>query len=251
MRKAIFKWKMNAEMHKSAVYALREEIIEHYNEQKEMSMALILDLLPLETNDIQTILDRGNIKFNGDEFTNIGDESLIEFHDQAMGDYYATIKEVWNGKIIIVDEQIEIEFNTPIELEIPQLTNLGVNRSAFQILKKITSSKETTISVLVDSVSENKETWIDAVLDNSKYNENEDFKEDLENYLLFDTSEGGCGNAGEDPNEPNWYVIARQDGSSCFVKYGSELNPSYPRFLYGPATKEACDNYWEICSKQN
>lgn len=248
MRKDIFKWKMNAEMHKSSVYALRKEILEHYNEQKEMSMALILDLLPLETNDIQTILDRGNIKFNGDEFTNIGDESLIEFHDQAIGDYYATIKEVWSGKIIITDEKIEIEFSTPIELEIPQLTNLGVNRSAFQILKKIISSKETTISVLVDSVSETKETWIDAVLDNSKYNENEDFKEDLENYLLFDTSEGGCSNTGEDPNEPNWYVVSNISQSTCLVQYGSTRNPSYPVILYGPDTQQACSSFWETCS---
>jgi len=241
MKKDIFKWKMSAEMHKNSVYTLRNEIIEHYNEQKEMSISLILDLLPLETNDTQTILDRGNISFDGDNFENNGDESWIEFHDQVLGDYFATIKELWSGNIKTKDEEIVLEFTTPIELEIPQLTNLGVNRSAFQILKKIISTKETTISILVDSESEVKETWIDAVLDNEKYNENKDFKEDLENYLLFDTSENSCG---KDPEEPNWYVYKRITDGLCFVHYGRMMNQAHRYILaYGPSKKKDCDNW--------
>lgn len=241
MAKEVFNWRMSAEQHKSSVYALRDEIINHCTDQTPLALSLILDLLPLVTEERDLIVARGNVEFNGNEFSNTGEETWIEFADQVLGNYYATIPEEWKGNVVIKDELITIEFTTPILVEIPELANLGVDRSSFQKFIGLKSTKQTTISFLVDNSDENKETWIDAVLQSNLPRTLHTPDYELASFETFDTSNNNCG---ADPNDPNWYVYKRTTDGLCFVHHGNIINQAQIyEYRYGPSTMADCDNY--------
>ncbi|MBP9792882.1 MAG: hypothetical protein KBC56_02670 [Flavobacterium sp.] len=242
MEKEVFTWKMSAEQHKSSIYALRDEIVYHYEEQKPFSIVTLMSLLPLNTDNIELILSRGDIDINGNDFSNIGNELWIEFYDEVLGNYYATLPANWLGKLSINDEIIEIEFQDGILLEIPEIANLGVDRSSFQKLVKIKSTKNTTISVLIDNETDNKITWIDAVLEKNTLTSDYYPDEKLKSLEIFDTSSNGCGN---DPDDPNWYVYERIRDGICVVHYGQVITGGSIAYIYryGPTTQRDCETY--------
>lgn len=242
MEKEVFTWKMSAEQHRSSVYALRDEIVHHHKEQEPLSIVTLMSLLPLKTDNIELILSRGYIDIIGDKFTNIGNELWIEFYDEVIGNYYATLPAHWEGKISINEEIIEIEFPDGILLEIPEIANLGVDRSSFQKLVKIKSTKNTTISILTDNESEDKVTWIDAVLERNTLTSDYYPDDKLKSLEIFDTSNNGCGS---DPNEPNWYVYERIRDGICVVHYGQVIVGGSIAYMYkyGPGTQKDCETY--------
>lgn len=232
---------MSAESNRSTVYALRTEIIDHLKEQSPLDLITLLNLVPLFTEDTQSIINRGEFKFSGNNFSNVGEEVWIAFHDMAIGDYFVTIPANWNGTISVSGDVIEIDFISEILLEIPELANLGVDRNSFQKLTTIKSTKETTISVLIDNDSVDKETWIDAVLIPEASTTQFYPQYELKSLEKFDTSSNSCG---QDTTDANWYVYKRNDGL-CFTHHGEWIEGGSIAYtkIYGPATQSDCDAY--------
>jgi len=246
MNKEVFTWKMSAEAHKSSVYELRKVIVEHYQEQKPLELLTILSLVPLFTEDVQLIADRGFFEFAGDAFTNSGDSHLLTFYDNVIGNYYVTLPKDWTGEIKVSGDNIEINFTSEVMIEIPELANLGVDRSAFQKLISIKSTLETTISILIDNDSDEKETWIDAVLIPEAATAIHYPQYELASFEKFDTSTNGCG---PDENDPSWYVYQRIQGGDvlgCLIHHGIIVGGSIAYVQrFGPGTFSACKAYMD------
>src|SRR6476619_3994012 len=96
----VFHWKMNATEHKRSVDSLRLDIIEAYENHIPLPISLILQLLPLQTEQGGDAAARGDITFEGNVWTNEADDDLwMEFQDPVMQTFSATIPRIWTGSL--------------------------------------------------------------------------------------------------------------------------------------------------------
>lgn len=237
----VFHWKMSAAPHKESVDSLRIEIIHAYQNQLPVPISLIFALLPLDTDQADEAQARGNFEFDGDLFRNEAANPLwIEFRDPVLKTFNMTIPEIWGGTIQLVGEKLTIRFDPAIEWEIPRLTELGVDRTAFQIFESIEADPQVSITILRDKGSPSKETWIEARLDPSVPFRLE-ADSSVSSIVTFDTAEE-CSHG--DPEEPNWYVYRRRD-QLCIVHYGTIAIGGQLQYQYrfGPAKKSECERW--------
>ncbi len=232
-----FTWTMTAFPHKSAIDALRLEIREARANGSAVPTGLILDLIPLSSAQAQQLAERAPFQFSGDKFESVGDALRSEIYDPVLDVYYVSVPEVWNGSVTTNAEgSVEIVFETPIQLELPRLASLGISRSKFQRLTKVTGSPDRVVSELIDETN-GATTLLDVHLTPTA----EPLAHGFTGKMLARASspcEGG--------DEANWNVYERRNSAGmCVVHegdyiYGGEV--AYDR-KFGPDTKEACEQY--------
>lgn len=247
---------MNARAHRDSVNALVFEIKSAHTNQTPLPINIISQLLPLQSDQLDDVEDRGVFEFDGDSFTNEADGELwIEFYDPVLEEFSATLPAVWKGAVDIQGKSLRISFSEPIPLEISKIATIGINRSSFQSLASIVITPKASVSRLIDGIDEDKETFIVAELEDFEEDDIENVKilginETTETYgervanafTMLAAEEDDCG-CGPCADEPDWYVYRKRTGITCFTHSGTIVGaPAYDR-LYGPDTKAACDNW--------
>lgn len=242
----VFVWPMSAEANKGAVDMLRDEIISAHQAQPQrpVPISLVFALLPVTAEDTQPAIARGNFIFNGDRWENRANDPLeVAFNDPVLKEYSITFPAVFAGTIEVVGPRVKLVFEPPIEIEIPRLAELGVDRSKFQQLVSVDTSPEQSLSILKEASGEQRETWIQVRLARNSALAPGAFLE-VSGVRLMDFSSGGnpCGG---DPNDPNWYVYERNTDHLCFVHYGTVIEGGQLAYTYrfGPATYDACNSW--------
>lgn len=256
MAKDIYHWTMSARAHRDSIQALISEILEAWENQENLAVSIITDLLPLQTNQASEINARGTFMFSENDFVNESDSDLwIEFFDPVIEEFYTTLPATWNGALSYEEGVLTITFKSLIEMEVPRISSMGINRSAFQIVESIQVSQTTSITKLIDSTDSGKETWIQADMDAAPIVSLKGFKlYELDQgtevlsarqanpiaALIAKENEEGCGPA---PDDPEWYVYRRNSGHYCIVHHGIMIGSNGYTKRYGPDTKAGCDNW--------
>lgn len=231
-----FTWSMTAFPHAGSVRALRMEIAVAHATEDKLPVGLILDLLPLSTPNIQEGNERGSFSFKANKFENNGEPIHMEFFDPVLDTYYLDIPASWTGEIVVAADSssIEITFIPALEMELPKLAELGVGRSKFQLVEKLTADDFRTVTHLKDTVNGNMSV-LDVQLKESAV--------PLELGItgrIVGLSTSGC--PGEDPDDPNWYVYEKN--GLCFVHKGSIIyGANGYSYRYGPARLGDCNAY--------
>ena len=261
MAKDIYQWIMSAKSHEDSIRVFRQEVIESHTNQTPFPISLIFDLLPLQTNHAKDAIARGSFKINQDEFSNhVNDDLWMEFFDPVIEEYYVTIPASLEGTIKIKDDIVTIIFNVPLELEIPRISRLGIDRSAYQVLTSIQVSSVATISKFADVNDSDKETWILAEFGvTQKTNlalfdlhfvddKTEHSGERLVNPLLSLVDNENRSGCGPDPDDPGWYVHKRRSDNLCIVHYGTMIYGGSISYIivYGPNTRTNCQDWVNI-----
>lgn len=257
MPKEIYTWRMSASMHAPSIRSLAEEIIEANTSQTPLPVEVILDLLPLQTNQDQRIRERGEFVVTGNHFENIADSELfVEFYDPVIEDFNLTLPEVWKGKVLVSGDEVDIVFENPLEINIPKISEIGVDRSSFQLLVSLHVTKSAAVSKYLDDTDSDKETWVVAEL--SELDDDEDESPALipedgvavtqafsssEVNPMFAMASGSSGSCGGGDSDPDWYVY-RKNGGLCLVHKGIIVGGSlHYTEIYGPDFKTNCDKY--------
>lgn len=258
MIREIYSWRMSARMHEPSIRSLVEEIIEAHTTQTPLPVEIILDLLPLQTNQDQEIRARGTFTINGDDFQNTADDDLyIEFYDPVIEDFNLTLPAVWKGTVKVSGNDIDLDFEQPLEINMPKIAQIGVDRSSFQLLKSLHVTKQAAVSKYVDLVDNEKETWVVAELSDRVDEEDipiltpEDGAQVTEvlmgskiNSMFATMASGSSGSCGGDEQGTDWYVY-RKRGGLCIVHQGIILGGSlHYTTKFGPDTKSNCDAYF-------
>lgn len=244
----IFTWKMSAATDKNAVDSLRTRIIQAYLGKHPFPLAIIMQLLPLQTDQAGDAARRGSFTFTNGKFSNISDESLwIQFTDPVLKQFSATIPATWTGSISISGETLKISFDKPPLVQLPQLVQMGVGRSMYQNYLSLQVSPTMAISILQDTVNTAKETEIQVSLVSGGTVSAQLHRASMAYLTVTDVS-GWCGG---NPNDNNWYVLKGNDGL-CIVHQGTvvEGGQIYYTVVYGPASKADCDKFWNTCGPQ-
>lgn len=252
----VFSWYMSAAPHRASVEAVRNEIVDSHAASRPLPVGLILDLLPLKTDQGAEIAARGMFEWDGDQFSNQAAEDLfVEFEDPVLKTFSITIPAEWSGTLSLSGDELTLTFEAPLTITIPELANQGVNRSALQNVSLIRLDPSASNTRFVDALEVTRITWIVASLDpavsfmsaaalesfTSGEDEVTETTRSLRYYRMFSTS-NNCGEG--DPDNPNWYVYER-NGGMCVVHYGEIIyggELAY-RYRFGPATKDKCDRY--------
>jgi hypothetical protein len=251
-----FRWRMDASAHDTVLRALRAQIMSAHQLQQPLPMAEIIALVPLITSQHDDVGRRGAVTFTGDRFANRANDPLwITFSDPAIGEFYVTLPAVFSGTVRVNLQEIAIALDSPIELEIPKLAELGVNRGSFQDLTTITLSPEISISTLIDKTAPQRITKIEAelasgILLRGAAGEAGDaqkrrpggpsaFEREVAARLL-----GAKDPCGPDPNDPVWRVYRRADGICIIEGDGWAEGGGVWVPVFGPDTKAACDRYF-------
>lgn len=262
MNKDVYHWRMSAADHRASVLSLVHEIKQAHASQQPMPVSLITDLLPLQTNDFDLINARGVFEFSGDEFINSADGELwVEFYDPVLEEFSTSLPQEWKGHLAVTETSLSIIFFEPLEIEMPRLSSLGVNRSSFQNIVSIHVTDDASLTRMYDGLDQNKETWIQAelstesekdILDKFGFpnltDETEEYSESRFNPLINKMVKENSSEC-SDPQDPNWYVYKRNDGI-CIVHLGRILQNAHTYHrIAGPGTKEQMDSiYHARCS---
>lgn len=239
-----FTWSMSAIEQASAISALRKEIALAHNEEGKLPIGLILDLLPLNTPNAQEVMERGAFAFLGNTFVNKGDAVRIEIFDPVLDTYFLDAPDVWQGTVATSGDRIEINFQEPLALEMPKLAQLGVGRSKFQLVDKISCDPDRLVTELSDTVNGNV-----TILDVRLRIDASPLMVGLSGKIIgMASSDCPVGDLGS----KNWYVYSRrgQDGM-CVLHEGETIyggSVAYDK-VFGPATYDECSRYAnEHCS---
>ncbi|WP_417799198.1 hypothetical protein [Tenacibaculum sp.] len=235
----VFHWRMDASMHLDQVLACRKYIIESFEVSSSVSIEFLFQLMPLYYEDLSDVKERGDFELDNNNFQNSGDAFNMELSDPAIGSYFLDVPEVISGKYTKdnISEEFIIEFDSKLELEIPEITELGINRSSFQLLEKVISNLDGTTTILKDTIDSSKFIWIEASLTKGSSNlMGKMGSEGIEKFSSFDSSNIDCGNG--DPNEPIWYAVQNLRESKpckpfCFITTKYESSP-HLRYLNHP-----------------
>lgn len=227
-----FTWSMTAIPHADSIGALREEIISAHSNGGQLPVGLILDLIPVNTPNAQEAMERGAFAFSGDTFSNAGTAMRVEIFDPVLDTYFMDIPETWSGTIKVVDDLVTLVFNVPLAIEIPRLAAIGVSRSKFQSLERMSCDKVRLLSELRDAVNGNQ-TIFDVRLSDDAGPAALGLKG-----RLTGMASDPCK---PDPSDPNWYVYERGQGL-CIVHYGEVVYGGEMAYTYrfGPATYDSC-----------
>lgn len=246
----VFRWRMDASTHTSVMRALRREIVNSYSAHSDLPLSTVVALLPLATNQSTEISGRGAIRFAGAAFRNAAQRDLwLEFSDPAMGDFSLTLPSVISGQIAVTGDRIALAFDTPIELEIPRLATLGVNRSSYQDLVSLELTPATSVSSLRERTHPDRITQIDAELGREQLRnllsletEASESTRDLASLAMVLNASKSCGG---DPDDPNWYVYWDKQLQDCIVHHGTIITGGQIRYQhrFGPATQRSCEQY--------
>jgi hypothetical protein len=251
-----FRWRMDASAHDTVLRALRAQITSAHQAQRPLPMAEIITLVPLITTQQDDVERRGAVTFTGDRFVNRANQPLwITFSDPAIGEFYVTLPDVFSGTVRVNLSEIAIALDTPIELEIPKLAELGVNRGSFQDLTNITLSPEISISTLKDKSAPQRITKIEAELASGLLLQGAAAAGEKQGrrsagpsafeYAVAARLLGAKDPCGPDPKDPVWSVYRRADGI-CIIEgddWAAGGSTTWVR-VFGPATKAACDQYF-------
>lgn len=234
----VFYWRMNAAMHRTSVAALVAEIRDSQTKKQPLPLSIITTLLPLATPQREEIAKRGNFEWVSEQSweNRANTELRVQLDDPAMGTFFALLPAHWKGSVEGDESELELTFDTPLELEIPKLAELGLGRSAFQLFVSITVSAELAESVLDDGVDQSKETRVQAIL--GDFLNVRQFEGNLKVRVAELFSLGrDCGT--QDKNDPNWYVYRRINGGLCFIHYGTVIDHAeIYQYVFGPGTYE-------------
>lgn len=262
MTQSVYHWRMSAADHRTSVLSLVHEIKQAHASQQPMPVSLITDLLPLQSNDLDLINARGDFVFSGNEFVNDAEDELwVEFYDPVLEEFSTTLPMEWKGRLEVTDTSLSIIFFDPLEIEMPRLSTLGVDRSSFQNITSIHVTEDSSLTRMYDGVARNKETWIQAefsassekdILDEFGFpqltDETEEYSESrfnpLVNKMIIENA-----NRCSDPDDPNWYLYRRDDGI-CIVHSGRILRNAHRyQQIDGPGTKADMDSAFSVrCS---
>lgn len=245
MQTDVFHWTMDASMHIRQVALLRTEVATARSNQTPLAIRDVLVLVPLNTMQSEEAIQRGDLTFSGDQFENRDDQPLyMEFGDPVLETFSAEIPARWAGTVELDGDTVKVRFDPPIELEIPRLAEMGVNRSSFQALTRVTLSPSVSTSVLQEVGRPEKETWVEAILtENALFEMAADA--DVASYVKMFGSTNPCGST---EDEPNWYLVRRKRDRLCFVHDGKVITGGQVAYdvLYGPATKADCEEQEKI-----
>ncbi|MDO8770866.1 MAG: hypothetical protein Q7K57_19590 [Burkholderiaceae bacterium] len=229
-----FTWSMSAIPHADSIGALRQDIQEAYLGDGKLAVGLVLDLLPINTPNAQEAIERGAFIFEKDRFSNSGDALRIEIFDPVLDTYFLEIPELWAGGVSVNGDLVSLVFDTPLGLEIPKLAALGVGRSKFQTLERMSCDRARLLSELVDTVNGNRTN--------------------LDVRLSLNAGPTALGLTGRligmssdpcKPNEsdPNWYVYGRINSPDmCIIHYGEVVYGGQMAYVrrFGPSTYDSC-----------
>ena len=234
-----FTWSMSAIPHASSINALRHDIIDAFRASGKLPIGLVLDLLPINTPNAQELIERGSFQFDSNSFSSEGDSSHIEIFDPVLDTYYLDIQEKWAGTIQVTNDTVELTFEPPLDLELPKLAQLGIGRSKFQRLVKMTGDSNRVVSELEDSVNKSK-TLLDVHLKDEVPALAAGLQGKLIGMLSSECTVSGGG--GTD----NWYVYERRNQQGmCVVHEGEYIyggSIAYDK-KFGPDSYDACKNY--------
>lgn len=252
----IYVWSMSARPHKDSVSSLVLEIRESHANQTPLPVSIITSLLPLQSNEVEEMNARGDFVIEGDSFLNEASEELwVEFYDPVMEEFNTTLPESWSGKLIVSEDLLVIEFDTPLEIELPRIAAIGVDRSSYQKLTSIRVNQFSSVSTFEDSIDESKKTWIQAVLSDTEEDmlkmlglnvftaHADSFTETEKNPLISNLMNENSSGCGGDANDPDWYVYRRRDGI-CIIHYGRIIQNAHTySYRFGPYIRSECVNY--------
>jgi len=235
MAGAVFKWQMDATAHKGAVRSLRDEITEAHRLQTPLPISIIFSLLPVTSEQVEVAKARGAFEFSGDDFRNEADSALdMEFSDPVMHTFTVTIPEVIAGQVDISDTSLKISFSPTLDMDIPRLAELGVDRSRYQALRQIEVTAGASVTVLYERTGDQRETWIVAVLERGFIPQIRGLSE-ARSLSVLRSSDPCADLTGDD------YYVFRRTGGLCFVNKGTiEGGQLAYEQRYGPATQAEC-----------
>ncbi|WP_339758112.1 hypothetical protein [uncultured Hoeflea sp.] len=241
----VFQWVMSAANHKGMVNALAHDIRQAMADQTDLPIKAVFDLLPLEAANADEIIGKGGGKFkiSGNQFENVSDDEVVaELYDPVLKEHVVSLPATFGGTLDDTDGMLTITFQPALSLEIAELADLGVQRSAFQWIVSIALTDEVSLTTLHDQTSENFHTWIEAELVDDRTREMK-ISADVTDIATFKSRDACAG----DPSDPNWYVYQKR-GGLCFPRHGRIAvgGSLHYTLLAGPATKDVCDQYISI-----
>lgn len=246
MAEDIFIWPMSAETSKPSVDMLREEIIAAHQAQpqKPVPISLLFAFLPVESDEKDAAIARGNFVFSGDRWENRADEPLeVVFSDPVMKEYTIEFPAIFAGSVEVTGDKVNIVLDPPLAMEVPRLAELGVDRSKFQKLIRIDAAPDQSLTILREADGAKRETWIQVRLIADAGVAAKAFLEVSGVQLMASSGDDSCG---KDKDDPNWYVYQRRSDHLCFTHHGTIITGGQVAYdkRYGPATYDACIE-WE------
>ena len=238
----VYQWRVSATSHRDGINAMRQDLIDSQVAQRPFAIGIILDLIPFVSDQFQELSDRGNLEFSGSSVSNENDgETWVEINDPAMGVFSFTIPARVEAEMTVNGAEIQLEFVTPIELEIQRLSQMGVDRSAFQIFRSVKLSPSAVVSKMEDAADRSKETWVIVQL-SQMVDITTRLPDSTSSVTVRASSYVGCGGpvSGSD-----WYVYRRIQGGLCLVHEGETIygGPEAYEKKFGPSTESQCRNW--------
>jgi hypothetical protein len=260
VNKDIFIWAMTAYEARTGLIAFRKEISDHVNSKEPLPLDVIVNMLPIGAKNAQDFVDRGPLKITATQtdgvvqFENTAPDDLyLILNDLAMKEYTVTIPADWRGSVSVIGNIIKIQFDPPIQMDVPRIDELGISRSEYQALDRIESDLRVVLSHLVDVILSDLETIIQVTYDPDAQGELPPDGNDVTKFRPFNASKFACGQGPPDPNDPNnpdpdddgYYVLRKRVGGQSYVQYGNSIVGGTVGFdvVYGPDTFGAC-NAW-------
>lgn len=233
-----YTWELTGFPHKSSVDALRTDIIFAHANQSPFPISIVVDLLPLQSDQLDEVARRGNFLISGDAFSNEADtELVVTLEDPAIETFFVTLPSIWSGRLHVAGDELEIVFDPALELEVPRLETLGVNRSKYQLVTSIACSPARAVTTLQDKISQGAETLIDVLLDPDAEAAMSVRRAATSAMATIMSSKCTSG----EPDDPNWYVYRRRNDGICIIHYGSIVyGANAYDWRFGPATYDAC-----------
>jgi hypothetical protein len=251
MTKDIFVWAMTAYEARTGLNAFRKEIKDHITSQQPLPLNLITGLLPINAENISSFLNRGPLKITGTTFQNIAASDLrLIIDDNVLKTYTIVIPENWRGTVTlpVTGNIIKIQFDPPIQMDVPRIEELGISRSEYQALDQIESDLRVVLSHLVDTNSPDLETIVQVEYNPNAVRELPPYGAGATKLTVLDSS-GWCGfgqstNPGSPQPTPasDWYVFRHAIDGAAVLHEGATMIAGYQR-LYGPDTYDGCSNW--------
>jgi len=154
----ILNYEMTAYDQKDQFNSCQREMIAAYKSSKPFPTKRLLQLFPALAASRRDILKRGPINFSfSKKFaeTDYEEEQMLTFGDPALGQVFFTVPAKMKSKVEFneANKTIELILIDKIEMQVNKLAEEGLNRSAFQIVKKMKFQNEIVITVLEDVVA--------------------------------------------------------------------------------------------------
>lgn len=166
----ILNYELTAYDQKASFNTIQTEMERAYDNSGRIPTRRILELFAVLTPNRRDILRRGPLTFTKDQkkvSTVYDEDQMITFGDEALGQVFLSLPGHLSAGVKIDSKKkvFSLELKDRLEMQVDKLAEMGSNRSAFQIIKRLDFNVNYFISVLSDSLSPDRITNLVVYLD--------------------------------------------------------------------------------------